>query len=165
MRSQSLTHAQLYAAHAHFKKAVLSVVGQRKVNGIMNIINEVVQSPAWNKNAASSSLHIKCRNAIHALLHDGPALSPAISCAKCADGGIVIRCSGFGTDCKQHFHINCASSYVEQTKKQSKSYYCEDCTLLISKKGFKQKSKQAKPLPKIEKKRLVFRVRGLGFRV
>ncbi len=122
MRSQNLTHAQLHAAHAHFKKAVLSVVGQRKVNCIMNIINEFVQSPAWNKNAASSSLHIKCRNAIHALLHERPTLSPAISCAKCADdGGIVICCSGFVTDCKQHFHINCASSYVEQTKKQSKS--------------------------------------------
>ena len=37
----------------------------------------------------------------------------------------IIRCSGFGADCQQHFHYNCASSFLEQTKNRAKSYYCE----------------------------------------
>ncbi len=130
MRQQSLSHAQLHAAHEHFKTAVKEVVGTRKLNSIMKTINEVVQNPVWNKNDSSSNR--KCRNAIHALLYEGTALLPAYSCENCMDKGIVIRCSGFGAECQQHFHYNCASSFVEQSKGRAKSYYCTKCTGFIS---------------------------------
>jgi hypothetical protein len=56
LQSQNLTGEQFHAAHQCFKAGVLSsnTVPKKKVDGIVNAIAEVIQSPGWQWNSNAS---------------------------------------------------------------------------------------------------------------